>query len=90
MRLVWRHSAELQLRSQLAFIRNVSPRAAMRMRNRIKERLARLSHAPRSGHLTDIPGIRELIISQTPYVVVYELSADTITILQFFHSSQDR
>jgi toxin ParE1/3/4 len=90
MKLVWRHSAELQLRSQLAFIRKVSPLAAKRMRNRIKLRLARLQHSPKAGHLTEIPGVRELIIAHTPYVAVYELSADTITILQFFHTSQDR
>jgi plasmid stabilization system protein ParE len=53
MKLVWRHSAELQLRAQLQFIKAANPQAELRVRRRIQQRLV-------------------------------------ITILQFFHMSQDR
>ncbi len=90
MKLVWRHGAELQLRAQLNFLKDVSPQGAKRMRARIKQRLARLKHAPFSGRPSRRTGIRELIISGTPYVAVYEVGHDAITVLQFFHGSEER
>ena len=57
---------------------------------RIMQRLARLKHAPLTGRPSLDDGVRELIIAGTPYVAVYEVNADAITILQFFHTSQDR
>jgi toxin ParE1/3/4 len=60
------------------------------MRGRIKQRLYRLKHAPLSGRPSRGAGVRELIISGTPYVAVYVVGSDAITILQFFHTSQDR
>lgn len=90
MRLVWRQGAEEQLRSQLKYLKNLNPHAAKRMRARIKQRLTRLKHAPFTGRPSRQPGIRELVITGTPYIAVYETAGDTITILQFFHTSQDR
>lgn len=60
------------------------------MRARIRQRLARLRHAPLTGRPSRLPGVRELVITGTPYIAVYEVVGDTITILQFFHGRQDR
>jgi toxin ParE1/3/4 len=87
MNLLWRHSAEIQ---QLQYLKNISPQAAKRMRARIKQRLARLKHAPLTGRPSRGEDVRELIIAGTPYVVVYEVHAEVIAILQFFHMSQNR
>jgi toxin ParE1/3/4 len=35
-------------------------------------------------------GVRELVIAGTPYVAVYQVANDTVTVLQFLHTSQDR
>jgi plasmid stabilization system protein ParE len=90
VKLVWRQSAEEQLRSQLTYLKGVNPHAAKRMRARIKQRLGRLKQAPYTGRPSRRAGIRELAITGTPYVAVYEVVVTTITILQFFHASQDR
>lgn len=90
MKLVWRHRAELQLISQLKFLKDVNPHAAKRMRARVKRRLASLKHAPLTGRPSRQEGVRELVISGTPYIAVYEIADGVITILQFFHGSEDR
>lgn len=90
MKLLWRHRAELQLRAQFQYLQGVSPQAAKRMRLRIKQRLARLKRAPLTGRPSRAEGVRELVIAGTPYVAIYEVSAGIITVLQFFHVSQDR
>lgn len=90
MKLIWRHGAALQLQSQLRYLKNENLFAAKRMRARIKQRLTRLKRAPQTGRPSRLPGVRELVIAGTPYVAVYELTADAIIILQFFHGSEDR
>ena len=90
MKLVWRRGAEEQLRSQLKYLRSLNPHAAKRMRARIKQRLARLTHAPFTGRPSRRADVRELVITGTPYVAVYEVTGDTIAILQFFHGAQNR
>jgi toxin ParE1/3/4 len=72
MKLFWRRRAEQQLRAQLQFLEDVNPRAAKRMRMRIRERLTRLKRAPLTGRPSRAEGVRELIIAGTPYVAVYE------------------
>lgn len=90
MKLVWRHSAELQLRAQLQFIKAANPQAELRVRRRIQQRLMRLRRAPLTGRPTPAENVRELVIVRTPYVAVYLVKDGVITILQFFHMSQDR
>lgn len=60
------------------------------MRARIKQRLSRLKGAPLTGRPSMEEGVHELVIAGTPYVAVYTVSAGVITILLFFHVSQDR
>jgi toxin ParE1/3/4 len=90
VKLVWRHRAELQLRSQLEYLKGVSPLAESRMRARIEQRIARLKRAPMTGRPSRAEGVRELVIAGTPYVAVYQVANDTVTVLQFLHTSQDR
>ncbi len=89
MKLLWRRRAELELKSQLDYLRNVSPQGERRMRERIKQRLARLKRFPRTGRPSE-DGLYELVIAGTPYLAVYEVDADTITILGFFHGKENR
>jgi toxin ParE1/3/4 len=59
------------------------------MRARIEQRIARLKRAPMIGP-SRAEGVRELVIAGTPYVAVYQVANDTVTVLQFLHTSQDR
>ncbi len=90
MRLRWRLRASRQIRAQLEYLRKANPGAMKRMRDRVKQRLSRLVRFPKTGRPTDEPTVYELVIAGTPFVAVYQLDADTITILGLFHASQAR
>ena len=71
-------------------IREANLRAAARIRQLVKDRLALLASHPRMGRVGRIAGTRELVLSRTPYIVVYELHAsdDQIYILRVLHGAQ--
>lgn len=90
MRIVWRQRAEQQLQHQLEYLRVRNPSAADRVRERVHLRVARLAEFPESGRPSRRAPVRELIITGTPFVAIYVASADQITVLRFFHMSQNR
>ncbi len=36
-----------------------------------------------------MPGTRELIVTNLPYIVLYRVSGDAVEILRVFHTAQD-
>lgn len=49
----------------------------------------KLSQFPALGRPGRHPETRELSVSGLPYLIVYEVSAETVTILAVFHTSRD-
>ena len=90
MKIVWRRRAEHAFLQQLDFVRARNQRAAERLQVAVENRMELLALYPEMGTLSRNPSVRELIIARTPYVAVYQIDGDVITILQFFHTSQDR
>lgn len=90
MRIVWRSRAEQQLARQLAYLAADNPFASERMRDRFEERLAALAQFPFTGRPSRRKGVRELVISGTPYIAVYRVRGDEVEIIRFFHMSQNR
>ncbi len=91
MRVVWDDEALDDLDSIGAFIASDNPQAAMRVVERIRERSLLLEASPRLGKpIAEQPGLRELILSRYPYVLVYEIDDGVVRILAVFHQSQDR
>lgn len=68
MKIVWRLRAERELARQLAYLAVVNAYASERMRDRIDERMASLIQFPNSDRPSRREGVRELVISGTPYV----------------------
>jgi toxin ParE1/3/4 len=50
------------------------------------ERLADLPELGRAGRL---PGTRELTVAALPYIIVYEVGADIVTVLAVFSGARD-
>jgi toxin ParE1/3/4 len=90
MNVVWRKRAERAYLAQLAYVRTRDQRAAERLQRIVEYRVDLLARHPEMGRPSKRRGVRELVISDTPYVAIYQVSSGLITILQFFHSSQNR
>lgn len=64
-----------------------NPRAAENVVRRIVETVAALAYHPRMGRAGLVAPTRELIVSGTPYIVVYRLR-ERIEIIAIFHGAR--
>lgn len=66
-----------------------NPTAAEGVYRGIVEAAWKLSQFPALGRPGRHPETRELSVSGLPYLIVYEVSTETVTILAVFHTSRD-
>jgi toxin ParE1/3/4 len=89
VKLRWLRSGSVSLRRHVKFIATENPTAAVRVRRRIRSAVLRLLDFPESGRVGQVPGTRELIVAELPYIVLYRVSGDVVEILRVFHTSQE-
>lgn len=70
------------------YIEADSPRAAVRMDERIEAQVERLRDTPEIGRVGRVVGTRELVLSRTPYVAAYRVEGDKVRILRVLHGAQ--
>lgn len=70
------------------FIEAESPKAAVLVDCRIEVQVNQLGRFPEFGRLGRVDDTRELIISQTPYIVPYRIYGDVIRVLRVLHQAQ--
>ncbi len=80
--------AERNRESQLAYIAERNPRAAIDMGDAIEAAVARLADHPEGARPGRVRGTRELVVTGTPYVVVYRVEPSAILILRVLHGAQ--
>jgi toxin ParE1/3/4 len=88
VRVIWLPEAKRSRNSQLRYIGERNPHAAIRLGDAIEEAVAGLgvfSHKGRPGRLA---GTRELVVQGSPYVVIYRVEADAVVILRVVHGRQ--
>lgn len=89
MQIVWTDAASDDLESIEDFISQDNPKAAieqvLRIINLVEEVLADNPGMGRSGR---VPRTRELVVSGSPYIVVYRVKNHTLEILRVLHGSQ--
>ena len=89
MRTSWQTHALQDLEDIYQYISNDNVRAALDVSATIMELVERqLPFFPRSGRVGRIAGTRELVISKTQYIVVYEIVEEQINVLSILHTSQ--
>ena len=88
--IVWSALARSRLREIRAFIARDKPEAAERLATRIVAMVEALRNHPRLGRVGAEPGIRELVIGSTPYIVLYKVEGQRITISTIWHAAQRR
>jgi len=87
MNVAWHSLAQSDLVSLLTYIANEDPSAALRVHDRIREQVRLLQTYPNLGRVGRVTGTRELAITDTPFIAVYQV-LDSVLILRILHGAQ--
>lgn len=85
MRLVWTPEAVDQIEAIRDYIARDSERTAQNIVLKLLESVDLLTTKPRAGRPGRISDTREMVVSATPYIIVYRTSDTTIEILSVRH-----
>lgn len=86
--IVWSPLAQARLREIRAYIAQDNPEAAERVAARLVAIVETLKVYPSLGRAGAEPGIRELVVGGTPYIVLYRVRSKRVTILTIWHGAQ--
>jgi plasmid stabilization system protein ParE len=89
MTVVWREPARADVVRIILHIGAENPIAARRVARELLLAGDSLEIFPRRGRPGRVPGTRELV-AVTPYILVYEVDGDDVTILRVWHGAQNR
>lgn len=91
MRLIITEPAEQDLDGIVDYIAADNPGAAASVFKQIVVAANRLTDFPAMGRSGWLPGTRELVVPDLPYIIVYQVEApsDTVTILAVFHGARN-
>lgn len=87
MIIKWLDDAIVDLQSLRQYIVLDSPSAANRIAKRITSSVELLSENPNIGRHGRVHNTRELVVSDTPYIIPYRVNGNIIEILRVFHST---
>ena len=88
MRVKWLRAALDNLDAEAEYISRDNAAAAARVVTAIQKSIARLAEHPAIGRPGRVPGTRELVVPDTPYIVPYRVHTDTVEILRVFHGKR--
>ena len=86
--LAWLRRAINDRDAQLDYIAQDNPLAAIGQDERIERQIDMLLQHPQMGRPGRKKGTRELVISRTPFVVVYRAKGPRIEIIRLLHGAQ--
>lgn len=89
MRLVYTDPAEHDLDTIVDHIALDNPAAAEKVLRAIRDTAARLVSFPDMGRVGRLPDTREFTVTGLPYLIVYQVASDTVTVLAVFHGARD-
>ena len=86
----WTHAARRDYRDILEWLGDRNPVAAPRIADAIDNRIATLSAMARMGRVGRLGNTRELVVSGTPYIIVYELhdNNEQLIVPRVLHGAQ--
>ncbi|TXT41411.1 MAG: addiction module antitoxin [Comamonadaceae bacterium] len=84
----WLPAASTHRFEQLDYIAQDNPLAAMSQDEQIEHQVDMLMQHPQMGRPGRMKGTRELVISRTPFIVVYRVKGTRIEVIRLLHSSQ--
>jgi toxin ParE1/3/4 len=86
--IVWSPLARTRLQEIRAFVAQDKPVAAERLAMRIVAVVEALRNHPYLGRAGAEPGIRELVMGGTPYIILYRVRGKRAVILTVWHAAQ--
>jgi toxin ParE1/3/4 len=86
--LLWLPIAAEERFEQLDYIAQDNPFAAITQDEEIEQQISLLVLQPEMGRVGRVKGTRELVITHTPFIVVYRIKGERIEILRFLHGAQ--
>lgn len=84
----WLLQAHHNRLAQLDYIAQDNPLAAIGQDEEIERQVNMLLEHPKMGRAGRVAGMREGVVSGTPFVVIYRLRAQHIEVIRVLHSSQ--
>lgn len=90
LEIVWSRLARRRLEEIHDHIAKDKPDAAQRFTTRLVATVEVLKDYPLLGRTGSEPGIRELVIGGTPYIVLYRTSAKRVVISTIWHGAQHK
>jgi toxin ParE1/3/4 len=88
LRVKWLKRALLDLDEVEAYVSLDNPGAAAGVVLKIIKAVSFLKEHPGMGRVGRIPGTKELVVTDTPYIVPYRVKDDSVQILRVYHSSR--
>jgi toxin ParE1/3/4 len=88
--IVWSALARTRLREIRGYVARDKPEAPERLAMRIVAVVETLRNHPYLGRAGTEPGIRELVIGGTPYIVLYRVQGRRVTVDTIWHGKQSR
>ena len=88
MKVKWVRLALEDLEDAGEFIARHKREAATRTVKRIWDATQLLGEHPYAGRAGRVPGTRELVISETPFIIPYRVADDSVQILRVLHGKR--
>jgi toxin ParE1/3/4 len=89
LKIAWTKPALHDLNEAAYYVRMDNPPAALRMLARIRASIHQLTMFPMLGRAGWKDGTRELVVPNTPYIVVYRVENKRVEILAVLHGARD-
>ena len=89
MQVRWTAPAAQDLQEIARYIRKDNPSAARAIAKALFDAGNGLDGFPYKGRVGRIAGTRELVLSGSPYIIVYEVTAAAIHILHIYHGARN-
>jgi toxin ParE1/3/4 len=88
VRVRWLRAALANLDAEAEYIAEDNPGAAGRVVQKILRAVDLLKENPAMGRAGRVAGTRELVVTETPYIIPYRVRGDAVEILRVFHAAR--
>ena len=88
MKVKWVRTALKDLEDAAGFIARDDPEAARKIVKHIWDSTQLLKEHPYAGRAGRVPGTRELVVADTPFIIPYRVVEDTVQILRILHGKR--